>query len=110
MKQLSLQVWAYSRMTICKPIRRRADWDTDFVIDCVILTQDQKSFSISASTGEMSFRKMDDKKHPRGIVPEADLQGIQPLPPDFDKWKRYRVENNRRGYSSERRGQSTGMV
>ena len=23
------QVWAYSRMTIGKPIRRRADWDTD---------------------------------------------------------------------------------
>ena len=53
---------------------------------------------------------MDDKKHPHGFVPEADLQGIQPLPSDFDKWKRYKVEDDRRGYSSERRGRSAGMV
>ena len=30
---------------------------------------------------------MDDKKRPHEFVPEADLQGIQPLPSDFDKWK-----------------------
>lgn len=53
---------------------------------------------------------MDDKKHPHEFVPEANLQGIQPLPPDFDKWKRYKVEDDRRGYSSKRRGRSAGMV
>ncbi|XXG85890.1 hypothetical protein AAC387_Pa11g0895 [Persea americana] len=45
------------------------------------------TFSIFASTGEVSFRKMDDKKRPHEFVPEADLQGIRPLPSDFDKWK-----------------------
>ncbi|RWR86251.1 putative phosphatidylglycerol/phosphatidylinositol transfer protein [Cinnamomum micranthum f. kanehirae] len=67
------------------------------------------AFSISASTGEMRFRKMDDKKCPREFVPEADLQGIQSLPSDFDKWKRYKVEDNHRKYSSERGRRSAGM-
>ena len=53
---------------------------------------------------------MDDKKRPREFVPEADLQGIQPLPSDFDKWKRYKVEDDRRGYSSERGRRFACMV
>ncbi|OVA04901.1 Oxoglutarate/iron-dependent dioxygenase [Macleaya cordata] len=36
----------------------------------------------------ITFRKMDEAKHPIGFIPEPDLQGIQPLPYDPDESKR----------------------
>ena len=33
------QVWAYSRMTICKPICRRVDWDTNVEFPSLNLIQ-----------------------------------------------------------------------
>ncbi|XXG63805.1 hypothetical protein AAC387_Pa05g1908 [Persea americana] len=66
--------------------------------------------SVPAKRISITFRKMDDKKRPLEFVPEVDLQGIQPLPTDFNKWKRYKVEDDRKGYTSERGRRSTGMV
>ncbi|XP_073310382.1 RNA demethylase ALKBH9B-like [Primulina huaijiensis] len=37
----------------------------------------------------ITFRKMDISKRPAGYVPETDLQGLQPLPDEVDKSRKY---------------------
>ncbi|XP_075492736.1 RNA demethylase ALKBH9B-like [Primulina tabacum] len=37
----------------------------------------------------ITFRKMDISKWPAGYVPETDLQGLQPLPDEVDKSRKY---------------------
>ncbi|XXG66122.1 hypothetical protein AAC387_Pa05g3665 [Persea americana] len=49
----------------------------------------------------ITFRKMEDRKRPRGFVPEPDLQGIQPLTydlnkPERDRFRKPQSNTNRR--------------
>ncbi|KAL2552709.1 2-oxoglutarate (2OG) and Fe(II)-dependent oxygenase superfamily protein [Forsythia ovata] len=52
----------------------------------------------------ITFRKMDESKQPIGFVPEAELQGLQPLPYDVDTSKNY----NRSKQSQFSKNQAVG--